>query len=137
MEEPEKDDIGYMQVQFKVFKSKERYDHFGINAFDECFCSDRELISTHHQVVGDEAQVYDRVFQVKLFLKATGFTIMMHMPIHQSDDWEYLGDFEDYEVYFFCILGKKARDFEDCANESSTPNKLLHRIKKGLAFFAR
>ncbi len=106
MDQMQKNEIGYMQVQFKILKDGEEYDFFGINAFDSCFKTDRELVSTHHQVVDDEAKVYDKIFQVKLVLKATNYTVMMHMPIHQSEEWEYLGEFNDYKIYFFCILGE-------------------------------
>ncbi|GAB2198359.1 hypothetical protein [Sessilibacter sp. MAH4] len=137
MDQTPRSEIGYMQVQFKIFKGGEEYDFFGVNAFDECFCIERDLISTQHQVVDDEAKVFEKIFQVKLVLKASNYTVMMHMPIHQSEEWELLGEYEGYEIYFYCILGETQAESPVSSTERESPNKLLHRIKKSFAFFSQ
>ncbi|WP_444933907.1 hypothetical protein [Microbulbifer sp. JTAC008] len=137
MDQIPRDEIGYMQVQFKIFKSGDEYDVFGINAFDECFCTERNMVSTQHQVVDDEAKVYEKIFQIKLVLKASNYIVMMHMPIHQSEEWEFLGEYEDYEIYFYCILGQNTSESMRGGSEQESPNKLLHRIKKSFAFLSR
>lgn len=106
MDQVARNEIGYMQVQFQIFENGQKYDSFGVNAFDECFAVDTDLIHAHHQVVDDEAKVYEKIFQVKLVIKSTGSSIMMHMPIHQSEDWEFLMEHEGLKVFFYCILGE-------------------------------
>ena len=106
MDQVPRNEIGYMQVQIKIFESGEIYDTFAVNAFNECFSTERDLISTQHQVVDDEANIYEKIFQVKLLIKEPGNTIMMHIPIHQSDDWEFLMEHMGFKIFFFCILGE-------------------------------
>jgi hypothetical protein len=97
--------IGYMQVQFKIFENGEIYDSFGINAYDDCFETNRELVSSHHQVVDDKAKVYDKIFEIKLNFNKTGSRVIMHTPIHQSEDWEFLMKHQGFKIFFYCILG--------------------------------
>jgi len=100
-------DIGYMHVRFAIFENGELYTKFAINAFDECYQTDNGLIKSHFQVINDKAKVYKKILQIEVEIVETKIQILMHMPIHQSDDWERAGIFFDrYTVYFYCEPGK-------------------------------
>jgi hypothetical protein len=102
-------DIGYMQVHMRLYSNEKIYETFVINAFDGCYCIKTDLISSHHEVINDEAKVYDKIFQIKLEVFETDFTIMLHMPIHQSGDWEVIHVNDNYTVGFYCNLGDKGK----------------------------
>ena len=131
MDQIPKNKIGYMQVQFKINKSQQAYDSFAINAYDECYFTDREKTSCHFQVIDDPAHIDDKVLKLELLLKETQYTIMMVMPVHQSEHWAYLGDhFEDYDVYYWCILGEGSCPSDNTAKTGK--DNWLKRIKHKL-----
>ena len=102
-------DIGYMQVHIRLYENDKLYEKFAINAFDGCYCVNTELISSHHAVVDDKAGVYDKIFEIILKVFASDYTILMHMPIHQSEKWEIIKINDTYTVAFFCNLGTEAK----------------------------
>ena len=103
MNEQSAQNIGYMQVQFKFFENANPLPLFAINAFDEAHSVKTAHVSSEHQVIPDEAKIHEKILQAKLTVLESNYTIMMHTPIHQSKDWEHLGKFGKYDVYFYCI----------------------------------
>ena len=122
MDEIPRDQIGYMQVKFKILVDGKVYDDFAVNAFDECHIVDRELTYAHHQVLDDSAQVYEKIFQLELTFKETDYRVTMHMPIHASRNWEHLGEFGEYDIYFYCILGANNNDMTPNKNKNDAPS---------------
>lgn len=94
-----------MQVHLRVYADGTLYDEFAINAFEGCYVKKTNLIHSHHQVIPDQANVHDFVFQVELSVLVDDFSILMHIPMHQSDGWEVVGPMGKYTVGFYCILG--------------------------------
>ena len=99
-------DIGYMQVHLRIYENSEFYDSFAINAKDDRFTVSTELVTSCHQVIGDPANVYDKIFQIELKIVEEGATILLHMPIHQSDEWEVVNGTDKYVIGFFCNLNE-------------------------------
>ena len=106
-------DIGYMQVQMRLYRNDKLYEEFAINAFDECFCVKTELISSEHKAIEDPADENKKVVQVIIKVFDEDYTIAMLIPVHQSDKWEIIEPSEQYSVAFYCILGETSKEVQD------------------------
>ena len=102
-------DVGYMQVHLRVYAKSELYDSFAINAEDGCYKLETNLVSSHHEIIDDPAKIGDKVFQINLKIFDTGSSITLHMPIHQSTEWEVVKGSEIYTIGFYCNLGELGR----------------------------
>jgi len=107
--------IGYMQVQLRLYKDGELFDTSAINAYKECYCASTKLTEIEHQVVEDEAKVYEYVHQVWIKLLGSDTKFVLHIPIHQSDEWEVIKLGENFTLGFYCTLG-------ELSNAESTTN---------------
>ena len=99
------DDIGYMQVHLRVYANGELYDSFAINAEEGCYKIETSLISSHHEIIDDPVTVDAKLFQVCLNVFDTASSIALHMPIHQSTEWEIVKGSDIYTIGFYCNLG--------------------------------
>ena len=95
-----------MQVQLRLYKDEELFETSAINAYKECFSATTELLEIEHQVVDDEAKVHDYVHQVWIKLLGSDTKFVLHIPIHQSDEWEVIKLDETYTLGFYCISGE-------------------------------
>ena len=100
-------DIGYMQVQMRLYRNDELYEEFAINAFDVCFCVKTPLVSSEHKAIEDPADENKKVVQVIIKVFDENYTITMLIPVHQSDKWEVIVVSDEYTIGFYCILGKQ------------------------------
>ena len=100
-------DIGYMQVQMRLYRNDELYEEFAINAFDECFCVNTQLILSEHKTIEDPADENKKAVQVIIKVLDEDYTITMLIPVHQSDKWEVIVVSNEYTIGFYCILGKQ------------------------------
>jgi len=100
------DSIGYMQVHLRLYKDGELFDTTAINAYKECHRATTKFVEVEHQVVEDEAKVYDYVHQVWIKLLDSEAKFVLHIPIHQSDEWEVIQLDENFTLGFYCLLGE-------------------------------
>jgi len=98
------DSIGYMQVQVRLYKNRELYDTSVMNAYKECYLINTDLIELKHQVVPDKAEVHEYVYQVWIKLSKSDTKFVLHIPIHQSEEWEVIKLDDIYTLGFYCIL---------------------------------
>ena len=98
--------IGYMQVHLRLYKNNEIYDTCAINAFNECYRAETQLISIEHQVVDDQSKIHEHIFQIRMEIPESDMTFLVHMPIHQSDEWEVMVLNDMYILGFYCTLGE-------------------------------
>jgi hypothetical protein len=102
-------DVGYMQVHFRLYANNELYASFAINAEDGAYKFENKLLSSLHEVLGDPAEVHHKIFQISLDIFETESNIVLHMPIHQSSNWEVIKGSEIYTIGFYCNLGEKGK----------------------------
>ena len=100
------DSIGYMQVQLRLYKDDKLFDTSAVNAFKECFRTNTKLVKIEHQIVDDESNVHAFVHQVWIKLLDSDSKFVLHIPIHQSDEWEVIKLDDNYTLAFYCILGE-------------------------------
>lgn len=103
-------DIGYMQVQLRIYSDGSLFETLAINAEDDCYVVETDKVTSHHQVIDDPANVYLKVFQIELTIPDTQSLIVLHMPLHQSEDWEVVKGTDVYTIGFYCILGKQGHE---------------------------
>lgn len=99
-------EIGYMQVQMRLYLNGELYETFALNAFDECFCVKTDLISSEHKAIDDPDNESKKLVQVIIKVFQTKYTITLLIPVHQSEKWEFIQVSNDYSIAFYCILGE-------------------------------
>lgn len=97
-------DIGYMQVHFRVYANGELYDSFAINAKNGCYKLETNFISSNHEVIDDPVSSKKKIFQISLMIFETQSSIILHMPIHQSNEWEVIKGADIYTIGFYCNL---------------------------------
>ena len=99
-----------MQVHLRIYSNGKLYDSFAVNAEEGCFKLETDLVSSHHEILDGPAQIYQKIFQIELTILETNSFIVMHIPIHQSTEWEIIKGTDIYTIGFFCILGKQDRE---------------------------
>ncbi|MCW8856224.1 MAG: hypothetical protein OQJ95_02590 [Kangiella sp.] len=100
----------YMQVHLRIYKNGTHYESIAINAKEGCYQLETDLVSSHHEVTTDPAGIHSKVFQINLNLLDSSSSVVMHVPIHQSSEWEVIKGTDIYTIGFYCILGEQGEE---------------------------
>ena len=99
------EDIGYMQVQLKLFRNDQLYVEFAFNAYDGKYQTVTDLIKSEFEIIDDPAGQVDKLVTLLIKVAEDNYTIAMLIPVHQSDVWEVSEISDVYRVEFYCIEG--------------------------------
>lgn len=100
------EDIGFMQVQLKIYRNAEAYDFFAINAYEQKYCTETDKLTAEFEVLKDAGGVEGYCVSLVIKFKTDGATAVLLIPVHQSDEWEVVKPLSDYTIGFYCILGE-------------------------------
>ncbi len=98
----------FMQVHMRLYVDGDLFESIVINAAEQENCSHADNVTVHHQIVDDQAEVFDRIFQVWIKVPSTDMKFVLHMPIGQSEDWEVLSLDDKHTLGFFRIAASKS-----------------------------
>ena len=103
-EEKPAPDIGeFMQVHMRLYLDGDLFETLVVNASEQKGCTHSEGATVHHQIVDDQAEVYDRIFQIWIEVPSTDMKFVLHMPIGRSEEWEVLSLDDSHTLGFYRV----------------------------------